>query len=237
MSGRVLVMCASRGRPDLLQRMIESVRATTTRADIAVYLDDDDPEDYLATRPRAELGGKVVVGPRVTPVEAVNLLAAQNPDYQAFGWAVDDSEFLTPDWDRWVLEKAAGFRGGIGAMAPHTLEGAPERMDFPWLTRGWVEVCGNFVPYPVEHFYWDVALQLLGEATQIAFASEQEFCVRHLGVMPDQEPPAKDGKVTQYGLRILRSHTDARTTCRWIALERQPLIEKLMSEISRRGNA
>jgi len=200
--------------------MIASVQKTSTKADIAVYIDEDNVVGYdVDTIP-----AHVVVGPRIGQVSSLNVLCEKFGDnYEAMGAATDDCEFQTPGWDDWVLATTNSFYGRVGAIAP--LCEVPDRMDFPWLTSRWVEVAGSFCPVPCEHFYWDVALEWVGEMTQIAFATKDEFHVSHEGVMPEPENPSDTP--SDYQLRIIRSHTDARGALNWLALNRRDLALRL----------
>jgi hypothetical protein len=169
--GRLLVMCASRDRPEALAEMIHSVKSTSQHADIAVYVDDDQRELYAGIS-----GVRFVVGPRIGPCKSLNCLYSACPEYDAYGAATDDCLFTTPNWDRWVL--AQRFKRGIGALAPY-LPGQIRRMDFPWATRALIQQLGFFA-YPVlYHFYWDVILEMLCEDRCIVEASESEFSIAH----------------------------------------------------------
>lgn len=227
MNGRVLVMCASRGRPDRLERMIESVYETSTNADVAVYLDDDD-NGYENANMRA---AKVFIGPRIGQCRSLNEICSRNPGYEAYGAATDDCRFETAGWDKWVIDTTHSFRGHVGAIGPYCE--LQDRMDFPWLTARWVDVAGGFVPYECEHFYWDVALEFVGEATQIRFAKKGEFHISHEGIMPEPQKPSDTP--SDYQLRIIRSHTDARTTLRWLAIDRRGLIQRLNDAANQKG--
>lgn len=230
MNGRVLVMCASRERPDSLVRMVSSVKSTSDNADVVVYLDDDDRYNYPKTIP----GATVVVGPRHGQCTSLNSIAHHNPGYSAYGAATDDCIFETPGWDEWVLGRASGFPAGIGAISPYCeLYG---RMDFPWVTGEWLKVAGRFVPMNVRHFYWDVALELVGEDIGISYATQQEFHVSHEGIIP----PKDEGPITgdsMYNHRVLDSHRDSREVCRWLALDRKGFIKKMLDAQSLKESA
>lgn len=225
MNGRVLVMCPSRDRPEWLKDMIASVQQTATHADIVCYVDEDQREMY------DEVTGclAIIVGPRTDACTALNEIARRYPLYEACGLACDDSTYVTPGWDEWVLSRARAFKGGIGAIAPYS--GTVDRMDFPWLTRRWIEVAGAFCPIGTAQFYYDIALEIVGEATQIAFAGPDDFRMDHVGIMPDPEEPSRDGKPSDFQLRVLRAHTDAREAFRWVAHERRDLIARLNAAI------
>lgn len=233
-SGRVLAMCTTRSRPEALQGMLDSAARTSTLADIAVYTDDDQTELYSGVKGKY----RRFSGPRMGPCKSLRTMAAALPGYAAYGAMTDDCTFETVGWDSWVLAKAAEFKGGIGAISPRTNEGYSDRMDFPWVTGRWVETVG-FIPESLStyHFSWDVALQLMGEATNIAFASESEFLIDHQGMVPDQsiKEPDFDNKsepTTDYGLRVFYAFADGKETVRWIALEMRPVIEKLKAAIA-----
>lgn len=233
MNGRVLVMCASRGRPEALQRMLDSARVTSSTADIIVYVDDDQKDLYAGVRGRY----RVASGRRLGPCASLNALAKLMPDYEAYGAMTDDCTFETVGWDQWVLKTAASFKAGIGAIAPKTVEGDEDRMDFPWLTNRWVEVLGKFVPVKTYHFFWDVVLQVMGEQTQIAFAKEDEFLIRHEDMVPspealDESTAGGFEPTTEYGRRVVFSYSDAKESLRWIARKMKPEVAKLRAAIA-----
>src|SRR5438034_1248354 len=95
---KVAVLCPTRGRPEGLRKMAQSVRATSG-ADVYAYIDEDWEEEYVGI-PEVER----FVGPRVGPVRAVNRLVRKVPDYAAYGFLTDDTTVLTAGWDRWVLD-------------------------------------------------------------------------------------------------------------------------------------
>lgn len=226
-------MCASRGRPDALQRMLHSATATTTVADIAVYIDEDQKEAYSGVTGKY----RAVSGRRLGPCMSLNAMAKLLPGYEAYGAMTDDATFETPGWDSWVLKTVAGFKGGIGVIAPKTDGGDDDRMDFPWASGRWVEVMDIFVPVRTYHFFWDVALQLMGEQTQIAFARPDEFLIAHEDICPQPDAPDESTisavePTTEYGRRVLFSYADAKETLRWVARKMKPEIAKLKTAIA-----
>ena len=201
-----MVMCASRDRNVALDRMVESVRRTSTKADIAVYIDEDQRQMYPEI-------GKGMYGPRIGVVPSINQLWEANPGYDAYGWATDDCEFTSPKWDEWVLKTSSEFPGEVGAMSPRL--NSRDRMDFPWLTRRWTEALGWFAWPGALHYYWDIYLELLGEKVGIRYATKAEFGIEH------DSAPAENitEKVRHDGPLVLTS----------IAMERRSLIDKLLA--------
>lgn len=226
MNGRVLVVCATRDRSHLIGNMVDSIYATSTRADVAIYVDDDHPDDAAGVDSRAT----IVVGPRIGPCASLNELVRKFPGYEAYGAATDDCEFMTPGWDRWVLECCRLAPEGIALIAPRCE--SDFRMDFPWATARWIEVVGSFCGVDTHHYYWDVALELLGELTSIAYAKESEFSIRHFGVMAGKGQGDQDFP-TGIGIMAYYAHADARTVCIWMFKERRQLIRKLQAALKR----
>jgi hypothetical protein len=226
MNGRVLVVCASRGRPLELARMLDSLEETSTLADVAVYIDDDQQEDYKAIMGRAI----VVVGPRIGQCRSLNHMVKKMPGYDAYGAATDDCCFKTPDWDQWVIKTAHEFKGGIGVIAPFSGGDVP-RMDFPWVTGKWLEVVNPFTVLGTHHSFWDVALQILGEATQIKFANRYEFMMWHEGLSGNVIPEKQQTDIGKVVYNIYHVYNDAHCVCVWMALHRQPIIDKLLKAI------
>lgn len=173
---KLLVAIASRGRPRLLQRAVDTIRATAHgEVRVAVYIDNDEEKLYGRLR-----GAVVHFGERVGPVASLNKLVDCNPGYEAYGAATDDCEFLTPGWDQWVSETAKSFRGGVGVMGPYVPE-SPGSLDFPWVTAQWYRALGYFGYRHFFHNYWDVALQILGDQVRsIRRAMGDQFLIQHL---------------------------------------------------------
>jgi len=206
--------------------MVQSVERTADNADIVVYVDDDQVADY------ENLPGdfKMVVGPRVGQCRSLNHIWRKCPGYEAYGAATDDCLFETPGWDSWVLQAKHAFKGGIGLIAPFSSSKVP-RMDFPWATAEWVDVMGSFCMLDTHHSYWDVALQLVGEATQMAFAGPEEFKVWHEALPTGDMQDASLTDVGKLMYQIYHIHNDARSVAMWAALGRHEAIDKIKAAI------
>lgn len=239
MNGRILVMCASRGRTSRFARMVDSVRKTATIADIVVYVDDDQTEEYGPLITSLGDGIRMLVGPRIGQCASLNHLAKKCPGYEAYGSATDDCTFETEGWDKWVMNAKAGFRGGVGLISPWVNQNTPAldgvehpRMDFPWCTAEWLDIVGTFTMVNTRHQYWDVALQLVGEMTAIAFAKRTEWEIWHeaLAVEERDDDSLKDVGKLMY--QIYHIHNDARIVTTWAAKERQSRIAQINKAIN-----
>jgi hypothetical protein len=212
MNGKVLVVLASRDRPGALKVMLETFHATQSgNADVVVYVDEDQREQY------ASLRCSQVIGPRIGPVGSLNRLVEMYPGYSVYGAATDDCRFLTPNWDQWLLETTARFPGQIGAMSPH--QPRSNRMDFPYVTGRWVEALGCLCPSTATHYYWDVAVEIIAEQLGcLAWASDEEFSIEHDEMMPVRD---KDEL-----LRML--YKDGREVLLTLAFKRKEMMMKLV---------
>lgn len=214
MNGKPLCVLASRDRNIALERLLRSFFWTSTDADVAVYIDDDQEQDYAALMQRLP---QVLwhVGPRCGPCRSLNLLVAKHPEYAAYGAATDDSEFLTHGWDRWVVEAIARMPKGIGMIAPK-LAGS-SRMDFPWASARWIDLVGYLALPLTHHYYWDVALETLAEQTCIVRATKDEFAISH------DDAPSENLSIYM--------QEDALQAIQWIAFERPKLLKKIQEEL------
>lgn len=118
----LLVIVPSRGRPQNIARLIDSIKATCQKkTHLAVMVDDDDPEleRYKFVMTHAEDFGELVVGPRKGLTDWTNEIAvkqAENYSYLAsFG---DDHVPVTAGWDR-LLIRAIERMGGTGFSYPY----------------------------------------------------------------------------------------------------------------------
>ena len=210
---KVLVCIASRDRPQMLAKSIDSILSTSANADVAVYVDEDQWDEYkfIGTLSRV----KFICSEQKGPVYSLNALCDMFPGYAAYGAATDDCEFVTQGWDRWVLDTIRDFPKGIGCLSPHS--GAHGRMDFPWVSAEWLRLVGYLANPGCYHYYWDVGMEILAEQTCIARATREDFSILHDGVMSPN----------------LNTHllSDARAAILWCAFDRPMLLKRLQEAI------
>jgi len=119
------VICPSRGRPHIIKDMLQSFYETTSgeHTKLLVYLNEDDTslpeyEKVLASFDSPFLD--VVIGPRKFIVEVYNMGACLDVcDYYAP--INDDHVFITPDWDRKLIDVVETKGSGWGVACADDL--------------------------------------------------------------------------------------------------------------------
>lgn len=157
----------------------QSFVSTSTHANLIAYVDDDQESMYRAlTLPeRCHL----FVGRRVGPVEATNLLVHHHREpARIYGRISDDCLFLTPGWDDYVLRTIDGFPGRLGVLS--IAWSNAEFVNFPWVSREWVETVGWYFFPRAFHHCCDTVLELLGDATRIVYSDPKDFEMAHAAV-------------------------------------------------------
>lgn len=235
---KVLVVCPSRGRPEALVRMIRTALATSTRAHVGVYLDNDDAARYRGplqeagwdpryTHPdRSQLvedGGDpdsrvvVLVDKPRGPVCAVNdVVRWLGKGYEFFGCVPDDCTFMSPGWDQFLIDSISGFPNRIGVLA--AWHGNGDYVNFPWVSRQWIETIGFLHMPSAYHSCCDTALELLGDASHIQYARRDQFAFDHA-----TEPSINAGRLNDDILQFLT----------WCVGPRREAVQKLREAMKR----
>jgi hypothetical protein len=202
--------------------MLESFLKTSTHAEMEVRLDHDDAPQYAPVRAEFNTRIHFVVGDRIAHCPALNEMCRRNPRRTAYGLATDDSLFLTPGWDDWALKTAESFPNGVGAFAPFF--GLKGRMDYPWVSRGWTEALGVYIPNDSKLYYWDIVMQILAEqAGCFALAEEREFAMFHRSVAGTEHDTDMEKALR---VKSMAAFIDARNTCYWLQDGRREALEK-----------
>jgi hypothetical protein len=175
---RIAVLIPSRNRPAYLKKAIASVLDTSTRADVLVYLDDDQNGLYE----KLIRSDRVIVhhGPRVGPVQSANYLVSEHPDYSAYGLITDDTTMITPGWDLWLLDVLSAFPGRLVVVSPRHNLG--EHVDMPFVSSEWINLVGWYACPDMIHYSWPILTGLIGEMTAIVHAPESGFSIHHVGL-------------------------------------------------------
>ena len=177
----LLVMVPTRGRRANCERLLESFTETATCADLLFILDpDDDAYDRMDWGPAST----VILDPRDYLVGKLNKTAAAMVDlYRVLQWVGDDNVFVTPGWDRIMLDCLEDM-GGTGWVYPDD----KRRHDVPehWMcSSGVVKALGWFANPALSHFYIDNTIADLGKrAGLIRWCPEAVIEHLHYSVAP-----------------------------------------------------
>ena len=149
----ISILCPSRGRPHLAKKMIDTALATATVApEIKLYLNDDDPElpIYMSLIPKAYYQ----VGPDRSTSYSWNKLA-ESASGEILFLMGDDAEFLTPGWDRRIVETFNEYPDKIACVYPITNVVSKKKNPHFCIHRNWMNAVGYFVPPHFWHYYVD----------------------------------------------------------------------------------
>lgn len=161
---KVLCTCPSRGRPELLNKMIKSfINSNTTQADLIVYLDNDDPtlnkyshSDWCQT----------IVGNRMNVAQIHNHLIRTNPDYDYYMPINDDITFETPHWDCELINTIEEKGSGWGIAYPNDSTGNHKfnLPTFGMVSANIVKTLGYLYPLELKMMFGDTFLLDIGRA-------------------------------------------------------------------------
>lgn len=152
----VLVICPSRGRPELLVRMIESLKSTASGyVDIVAGLDDDDPllSKYL------DIDVERVICSGLTVTQIINKIYHSYPGYSFYSVSNDDFYYHTPGWDaKLAVNNKISYPNDMsGGKLPTTSVICAEVAE----ALGWMQM-----PL-LTHLYGDVVWKYVGEKLNI----------------------------------------------------------------------
>jgi hypothetical protein len=173
----ISILCPSRGRPELAQRMIKTIKETASdsnKIEIKLYLNEDDPKlkDYKELIDEKYY----TVGPNQSTAYSWNLLA-ENAQYDILFLAGDDIMFRTPEWDIKIKECFDRYEDKICMVVPWDGKTKDWRNELPdelivdvpegigigsphfAIHRNWMKTLGYFVPPFFWHFYVDTYTQ------------------------------------------------------------------------------
>lgn len=213
----IAVLIPSRSRPEQLSKAVESIHITST-ALVVCYIDRDQEELYKSVAfefsvlydnkpgvmstpvsgPRC--GVVFVIGERRGPLASVNrmaqLVTATNGGITArYGpssgmvYMTDDSTVSPIGWELWL--ESVFHRTPIGIVSAHHADDDTTIVNFPAMSSAMHEKLGWFGPPEMHAWYWDTALEIIGDAVGLTYAKSSELRFDHSNRLPN-EP----GKVT-----------------------------------------
>lgn len=141
---RVSLLAPSRGRPESLERMVQSAFKTAAEpVEVLCYWDEDDDSNY----PMIE-GVTYVRGPRLVLSEAWNA-CSEYAQGDIMGHLGDDVIFHTPHWDQLVVNRFDIFADKIAFVFGKDGNEHDRLKVFGthgFIHRRWVDAVGYFVP-------------------------------------------------------------------------------------------
>lgn len=152
-AGEISILCATRGRPEMLAESFASLKATTAQKDktvLWIYVDEDDQ----ITRQAIDAGtisdpGLPIhwyIGPRTAGLGEIHqvLWNASGRASEVYMISTDKSQFATPEWDNVVRAKFAEYPDGVLLAFAHDPNTA-DQATYPILGWGW--------PKALEYFF------------------------------------------------------------------------------------
>lgn len=183
----ISVLTPSRGRPEMLARMIDSARG----CEHLIYLDDDDPSDYeFPPRPGHKSTVWITKGPRKKLGVVFNELAEKaTGDYLML--CNDDVIFRSSNWKERLQETIgpeeiaiAGFDDGINGE---------KHFSFPIVTRAWYEELGYFTSVIFNYGFIDTWIFDIAKRADCAHYID-DVLVEHLHPTVGKREPDKTFK-------------------------------------------
>lgn len=217
---RVLVMCSSRGRPEKLNDMIDSVEANKSEGtELVVYIAEDDPRiaDYAVVLARV----KHIVGPRRNMVEVLNYLACEvYPNMEYYTDLNDDQYVITPNWDTKMIEACNTRNDGWCISAIQSSMGLPYAGVIPGKL---VRAIGHYFPRMFVHTWVDNVLREYEHAGLLVYVPDVVVEHRHpcFGTPPDETFSAWSATAEQFSIGQAAFENWARTCkhAEWDAIE------------------
>ena len=168
--GEISILCATRGRPELLSQSLAALKTTTKQKDktvLWVYVDEDD----TATRKAIETGAmgdpglKVNwhVGPRTPGLGETHqaMWNASGRASEAYMISSDKARFDTPGWDDVIRAKLAEYPDGVVLAFAHDPNTA-DQATYPILGWGWLRTLGYFFPGYFPYWFDDKWVDEIG---------------------------------------------------------------------------
>ena len=162
----LLVIVPTRGRRANCERFLESFRETATCADLVFITDQDDHDAGIYEDMNWDPGACGILEPREYLAGKLNKTAEAFADtYRVLAWFGDDNVFITPSWDRLMLDALEDLGGSGWVYADDK-----RRADVPehWMcSSDVVKALGWFANPQLGHFYIDNSIAELGKRAGI----------------------------------------------------------------------
>lgn len=169
--GQITILAATRGRPQMLAQVFDSIAAHTVQKDkvsLWIYVDEDDAVTRQAIDSGALNHAGIKVhwhyGGQTSSFGEMQLILWRLVRGQAESYMImaDDICFGTPGWDDYVREAAARFPDGIFLGSPHDPMTA-DTCTYPIFGAHWLETMEQIFPGHFPYWYVDRWVHQIGE--------------------------------------------------------------------------
>ena len=181
----ISLLLPTRGRPQLLQRLFESLNSTTAaldRLEVVLYIDEDDAPTQGVTHPSLCL--VTLIKPPKEKMGRMNQLCYEASRGRYVMLMNDDVIFRTQGWDRRILESFAKFPDDIALVYGNDLYQGKALPTIPVLSRQFCELMGGVCPRSYQNTYIDLHLfdlfKKLGKLGYSRLAYHDDLVFEHL---------------------------------------------------------
>ncbi len=133
----ISIVLPSRGRPERLYKLLESIISTAddlTRIEAVVLLDRDDEKNYHR-REFGELSCNFFIGDPGRTMGDLNYDCVAKANGDVIFFSNDDAVFMTPKWDTLLLSEISALPSSIYLMYPNDMFKGEKLCTFPIMNR------------------------------------------------------------------------------------------------------
>jgi hypothetical protein len=171
----ISILLPTRGRPELLNRCIQSALETAkipSDIEFIIRIDDDD----LSYKDLPKIHNiKVFIGPRQNLSQCFLYEKARGPIYMI---ANDDIVFCTKGWDEIVIKEFEKYPDKIAIIYGDDKNLQHKRPTFPFIHKNWITVTGQLLPPYFSGDFVDTWFEEI--ATEIDRLVNVDIVIEHL---------------------------------------------------------
>jgi len=169
-AGEISILCATRGRPEMLSQSLTSLQATTLNKEkthLWIYVDEDDTVTRQAIEAKTILDPGLPIhwhiAPRTAGLGQIHqaLWNASGRVSEVYMFASDKSHFATTGWDEIIRAKAAEHSDGVMLAFAHDPNTA-DQGTYPILGWNWIRTLGYFFPGYFPFWFDDLWVDQIG---------------------------------------------------------------------------
>lgn len=204
----IALICPTRGRPDQYARMIKSVNDTAS-SKINIYSASNDEWDKYVERhfptdcPTVFMWNKLAED------------AAKKDKFKLFMLCADDTIFMTPGWDKALLDHYNSLENKIHVYALQDSRD-PDGTPHPIVTREYIDAMGYFLPPIFMHWFVDSWTVEIAKANK-CFTQMKDFSLVHDKLNDKGMPDDTHNRIRKMGW--LSRDEDVSKKCAWYLKE------------------